>query len=131
MRTSALGLAPYVQIAIDPEKARLLNVSVDDAAQTARLATGGAIASKARLPSGLVDVVVQADGAERGNLELVRRQLVRSIDGRLIPLGDIAEIRSMKQPVVIEREDGRRIVTVSANPIDGVPISVLTSESVS
>jgi len=127
VRTSALGLAPYVQITIDPEKARLLNVSADDAAQTARLATGGAIASKARLPSGLVNVVVQGSGAERGNLELESRQTVRSSDGRLIPLGDLAMIRASKQPVVIEREDGRRIVTVSANPADGVPISVLTS----
>ena len=127
VRTSALGLAPYEQIAIDPDKARLLNVSADDAAQTARIATGGAIASKARLPSGLVNVVVRADGANRGNLELVSRQMVRSSDGRLIPLGDIAQIRSSKQPVVLEREDGRRIVTVSANPVDGVPISVLTS----
>ncbi len=127
VRTSALGLAPYVQIAIDAGRARLLNVSPDDAAQTARLTTGGAIASKARLPSGLVNVVVQADAAERGDLELVRRQMVRSADGQLVPLADVAQIRSSKQPVVIEREDGRRIVTVTANPQEGVPISVLTS----
>ena len=127
VRTSGLGLAPYVQIAIDPQRARLLGVSADDAAQTARLATGGAIASKVRLPTGLVDVVVQADGGERGDLELVRRQMVRGGDGRLIPLGDLAQIRSSSQPVVIEREDGQRTVTVSANPQEGVPISVLTS----
>lgn len=127
VRTSALGLAPYVQISIDADRARLLNVSPDEAAQTVRLATGGAIASKARLPSGLVNVVVQADAAKRGDLERLQRQTVRSSDGKLVPLGDIAQIRSSKQPEVIEREDGHRIVTVSANPQEGVPISVLTS----
>lgn len=58
VRTSDLGLQPRLTIGVDFEKARLLNVSPDDAAQTARLASGGAIATKARLDSGLVDVVV-------------------------------------------------------------------------
>lgn len=127
VRTSSIGVAPYVQIRIDQDRARLLNVSPDEAAQSARLATGGAIAAKARMPSGLVNVVVQSDAAERGDLESIQRQAVRSSDGRLVPLGDLAEIDVSQQPIVIDREDGRRIVTVSANPKDGAPLSALTS----
>lgn len=127
VRTSDLGVAPYVAIGIDEEKARLLNVNSDDAAQTARIATAGAIAAKARLPSGLIDVLVRSDAAEQGSLDEIARQPIRSGDGTMIPLGDVSRITRSQQPVVLEREDGRRVVTVSANPVAGAPIGPVTA----
>ncbi len=127
VRTSDLGLAPHVAIGIDEERALLLNINSDDAARTARIATAGAIAAKARLPSGLVDVVVRSDAAEKGSLDDVERQPVRNGEGALIPLGDVSTSTRSRQPVVIERENGGRVVTVSANPTEGTPIGLATS----
>ena len=127
VRRSDLGLAPYVSIAIDDRKAQLLDVNPNDAAQTARIGTAGAIATRARLPSGLIDVVVQSDAAHDGDLDEIQRQLVRSSDGTAIPLGDVSRVARSQQPVILEREDGRRTVTVSANPAAGAPIGRVTS----
>ncbi|MDQ6929527.1 MAG: efflux RND transporter permease subunit, partial [Candidatus Eremiobacteraeota bacterium] len=64
VRTSDGGLEPRLQISVDSRKAVMLDVKPDDAAQTARIATGGALAYRARLSSGLVDVIVRANGGE-------------------------------------------------------------------
>ncbi len=127
VRLSSGGLEPRLQLTVDPEKARLLNVSPDDAAQTARIASGGSIATKARLPSGLVNVVVQSNAARSGDLDALRRLTVRSTDGKLIPLGALVTMTATKEPTVIQREDGERVVTVSANPVDGAPIGLVTA----
>jgi HAE1 family hydrophobic/amphiphilic exporter-1 len=126
VRSSNGGLGPRIQIDIDSRRAQLLNVSPDDAAQTARLATGGTIAAKARLASGLVNVVVQADAGESGDLEQLKRFTVRSSDGKLIPLGLIARITRESEPTVIQRENRERVVTVSANTVDAAPIGLVS-----
>ena len=126
VRTSNGGIGPRIQIAIDGGKARLLDVSADDAAQTARIATGGTIATKARLTSGLVDVVVRSDAARTGDLDRVKRFTIRSGDGKLIPLGDVAAVESMTEPAVIARENGKRVVTVSANAAGDAPIGLIS-----
>ncbi len=127
VRTSDAGLQPRLQISIDMYRARLLDVSPDDAAQTARIASGGAIAAKARLPSGQVNVIVRSDAAESGDADALGRFTVRSHDGRLIPLEDLSQTILLFQPGVIQREDGTRIVIVSANAREGLPISLLSS----
>ncbi len=126
VRLSDAGLAPRLEIDIDPAKAALLGVAPDDAAQTARIATGGAIASRLRLPAGLIDVLVRSDGAERGDLDGVLRSSVRDARGRLVPLADLAGVRRGFEPAVVEREDGERVVSVTANALPGVPIGRVT-----
>lgn len=126
VRLSDAGLEPRVQIAIDPVRAATLGVATDDAAQTARIATGGAIASRLRLPSGLTDVLVRFDGAQRGDLDAVLRASVRDRDGRLVPLADLSDVRRSVQAAVVERENGERVVSVTANALPGVPIGRVT-----
>ena len=62
VRTSDFGLQPRLTFRVDMDEARLLDVSPDDIAQTARIATGGAIADEgpARLRAD------QCRGASRG-----------------------------------------------------------------
>jgi HAE1 family hydrophobic/amphiphilic exporter-1 len=127
VRVSNAGVRPRLQIDIDPQRARLLNVSVDDAAQTARIATGGSIATRVRVPSGLVDVVVRSDAASSGSLDALRRYTVRSGDGRRIPLGDLSNMLRTVEPTVIQREGGERIVTVSANAAGGGAIGSIAA----
>jgi len=123
---SNVGLEPRLQLRLDSQRARLLNVSPDDAAQTARIASGGSIAMKSRLPSGLVNVVVQSSAAASGQLEALKQFTVRSADGILVPLGDIFRISVTQEPAVIQRENGERVVSVSANTVNDEPISFVT-----
>ncbi len=126
VRASDAGIGRRLDIRIDPSRAMLLGVATDDAAQTARIATGGAIAAKVRMPTGLANVVVRSDAASNGDLDAVLRVPVRSADARLVPLADLASISSASEPSVIERENGERVVTVSANTVGSAPIGLVT-----
>src|SRR5581483_253321 len=126
VRLSDAGMEPRIQIAIDAVKAAELGVSTDDAAQTARIATGGVVASRLRLPGSLTDVLIRTDAAQRGDLEAALRTSVRDRTGRLIPLADVATVSRTARPGVVERENGERIVSVTANALPGVPIGRIT-----
>jgi HAE1 family hydrophobic/amphiphilic exporter-1 len=127
VRTSDLGLQPRLTIGVDMDKTRLLNASPDDVAQTARIASGGAIATKARLNSGLVDVVVRADAADLGSIDALEQFSVRSALGARVPIGDLTRIRTGVEPTVIARENGERVVSVSANAAGDAPISLVAT----
>src|SRR5580704_4193506 len=126
VRTSNGGVGRRIDISVDPGKAMLLGVSTDDAARTARIATGGEIAAKVRTTSGLTNVVVRSDATAHGDLDAVMRTPVRAADARLVPLSDVASIDSTTEPSIIERENGRRIVTVTANTVGSAPIGLVT-----
>nr|MDQ6930378.1 efflux RND transporter permease subunit [Candidatus Eremiobacteraeota bacterium] len=119
-------LEPRLQISVDSRKAVVLDVKPDDAAQTARIATGGALAYRARLSSGLVDVIVRANGGERGDMQAIRDLKIRSGNGQLVPLHDVAALTNGTQPGVIERENRERVVAVTANAVGSAPIGLVT-----
>ncbi len=52
---------------------------------------------------------------------------MRNAEGILVPLGDIAHLERTQVPAIIQRENGARVATVSANPRDGAPIGPLSS----
>ena len=126
VRASDVGVGTKLDIVVDSSRATLLGVSADDAAQTARIATGGAIAAKVRTAWGLTNVVVRSDAALRGDLDAALRLAVRASDGRLIPLGDLTTVAASSEPGVIERENGERIVSVTANAVGSAPIGLVT-----
>jgi HAE1 family hydrophobic/amphiphilic exporter-1 len=122
VRVSDAGMTPHVELTVDSAKALALGVSTDDAAQTARIATGGAIAARLRLPDGLADVLLQSDATHRGDLRRALDLTVRDRTGRLVPLADVVDVKRGRRPAVIERENGERVVSVTANARSGVPI---------
>lgn len=127
IRSSDLGIEPRINLAVDMDKARLLDISPDDAAQTARLVSGGTLATRARLDSGLVDVVVGSDAGLSGDLDKLVDYSVRSNSGERVPLADLTKLTYSTEPTIIQRENGERVVSVSANAASDVPISLLTS----
>ena len=127
VRTSDVGVAPELAISVDPQRALLMNVSPAAVAQSARAASGGTIATKLRTDSGLVDVVVRGNLRTLGALQTLRRATVRTADGTRVPLESAARFRIEQQPIAIQREDGNRIVSVTANARDGAPIGRITT----
>ena len=128
VRTSNAGLAPYLDIVVDEERARQLGISPQDAARTDRIATGGEIATKVRLPSGLVDVLERSDAADRNDIGEVRRFSIRSAASMLVPLGDVAVAAASREPLAIVRENRERVVVVTANTINGAPIGLVSGD---
>jgi HAE1 family hydrophobic/amphiphilic exporter-1 len=119
VQTSAELAAPRLNVDIDQAKAELLGVSPADAANAARIAVDGAVATKVRTPTGLIDVRVQFPQADRSTVEDLQNVRVRAQDGTLVPLGDIASFTWTKAPTRIERYNRQRVVNVTSDLLAG------------
>jgi hydrophobic/amphiphilic exporter-1 (mainly G- bacteria), HAE1 family len=104
-----------LNINIDRAKCAVLGVSPGAASTAARTAIGGAVATRVRTESGLVDVRVQLPAQWRNRLADVQDIRVRANDGiSLYRLRDLATFSYAPAPTKIERLDKQRIVRVSA-----------------
>ncbi len=120
------GLQPHLEVTIDSRRALLLGVAPDDGAQTARILSAGILATRVRVPSGLVDVIVRGDALARGELERLQRFPVRSAAATAVPLRALDTLAQSADPAIVERENGERIVTVTANTRGSAPIGLVT-----
>ncbi len=114
VRRSDVGTVQNLDWRIDDGRAQLLDVNADDAAQTARIASAGTLATRVRTNDGLIDVVVRASAPSS-------TARVRSQSGMLVPLADLLRQTAHPEPLVIHRENRARVVTVTANARDGMP----------
>ena len=128
VQTSTEIAGPRLEIDVDRARAALLGVSPEAAASTARAAIGGTIATKVRMPEGLINAVVQLPPATRNDENQLRAVQVRADNGDLVPLSSVAHFTWMREPTSLTRQDRQRIVTVSAFTKNGAPISKVTAK---
>ena len=103
-----------LNINIDRAKCALLGVNPGAAATAARVAIGGAVATRVRTDTGLVDVRVQLPAIDRNRLADVENIQVRANDGvSLYRLSDLASFTFAPSPTKLERLDKQRIVSVT------------------
>jgi len=114
VQTGAESNGPRLNIYVDPKRAALLGVAPGSAATAARIAVGGAVATKVRTPTGLVDVRVRLPESYRGSIDDLKRIRVRAQDGiSIYHLGDVADFEMTKAPTKITRLDKQRVVLVT------------------
>ncbi len=128
VQTSNSVAGPRLEIQIDRGKAAQLGVSPQDAAMTGRAAVGGIIATKVRMPEGLVYTIVRLPQPFRGSVAALQDLQVRNAAGGLVPLSSVASFTWTEEPPLIERQDRHRIVRVYANQADGAPIGLVTQK---
>ena len=120
VQTGAENESDRLNIAIDRAKCAMLGVDPGAAAIAARIAIGGAVATRVRTVSGLVDVRVQLPAQDRNHFADVQNIKVRSSDGSMFRLADVASFSFAKAPAKIERLDKQRVVRVLAGIDPGV-----------
>jgi HAE1 family hydrophobic/amphiphilic exporter-1 len=128
VQTGAEAAAPGLNINIDRDRCSLLGVNPGDAATAARIAIGGAVATRVRTPRGLVDVRVELPAAYRNSLEHIRNIQVRAGDGSLYRLADVASFTYEKRPTKIERLDKQRVETVTGDLEAGTALGAVTQK---
>ena len=126
VQTGSETAAPRLNINIDREKCSLLGVNPGDASTAARIAIGGAVATRVRTSSGLVDVRVELPAAYRNRIEQVRNIQVRAGDGSLYRLGDVATFTYDTEPTKLERLDKERVVRVTGGLEPGTALGAVT-----
>jgi HAE1 family hydrophobic/amphiphilic exporter-1 len=114
VQTGAESEAQRLNITIDREKCALLGISPGAVSTAARIAIGGAVATRVRTDSGLVDVRVQVPEQWRDRLADIENIRVRANDGvSIYHLSDVASFTYELAPTKIERRDKQRIVRVT------------------
>ena len=124
--TSAETGAPRLNVDIDRAKCTLLGINPADAANVARIAVDGAVATRVRTSTGLVDVRVQFPLAMRSTVEQLRAVRVRANDGSLVPIGSVAAFNWTTAPTKIERMNRQRVVNVVGDLLPGYSLGDVT-----
>jgi HAE1 family hydrophobic/amphiphilic exporter-1 len=121
VQTGAESEGDRLNIDIDRARCAQLGVNPGTAATAARIALGGAVATKVRTPTGLVDVRIQLPFDARNRLPDVEAIRVRANDGvSVYRLSDLATFSFAKAPTKIERLDKQRIARVTGGIDPGV-----------
>ncbi len=106
---------PEVQIRIDRERAYRLGLSIYQVANTVQTATLGKVATRYREGSDEIDVRLRFKEQYRDSLDAVRSIPLRTAAGQTIYLEQVADVSTGEGPIMINRENQARRVSVTAN----------------
>ncbi len=115
LQTEQQVLIPQVRIALDRERAQLYGVQVGDLAEILETALNGRVVGQVLDGQRTYDVYVWYDEPFRGDLQAIGKMLVDTPSGEKVPLSLLADVREAKGPNIINRENVRRRIVVSAN----------------
>jgi HAE1 family hydrophobic/amphiphilic exporter-1 len=121
--SSSSALEPQLEVQFDRAKAQALNVSIATAANAARAAFGGTIATQFETADGLEQVEViypqslQTSVAELANIP------IRSNTGSIVHLGDFASFVNAPVTPLITRQDRNTVIHITANIAPGYTLS--------
>ncbi len=105
------------RVEVRPRRADLarLGLTVLDVANTVELALEGEAVSRLVRGAFHHPIVVHLEAKDRKNLASIRNLLVRTADGHLLPLGDVADVRLALTANNVSRENLSRRVVVAHN----------------
>ena len=115
LQTEKQVLIPQVRIALDRERAQLYGVRVGDLAELLETALNGRVVGQVLDGQRTYDVIVWYDEPFRDDIEALGEMLVDTPSGEKVPLALLADVREAKGPNIINRENARRRIVVSAN----------------
>ncbi|HEY8428340.1 MAG TPA: efflux RND transporter permease subunit, partial [Sandaracinaceae bacterium] len=110
--------APQIDLRTDWEAAADLGVSPADVAQALEIAIAGRDAGDYRVGSSSYRILVQLADAPHRRLEEILDLTIRNAEGALVRLGDVTTTERLQGPMLIERKNQRRIMTVRPNVAD-------------
>ncbi|MCY3771692.1 MAG: efflux RND transporter permease subunit, partial [Gemmatimonadetes bacterium] len=119
---------PEIQVGMLPE-ARTLGLTLDDLARQTRAAFFGAEAVRVQRGRDEVRVYVRLPEEQRDSVTDIEGYRLHTPAGADVPVGRVAALSSGTSPPAIRRQDGQRVVTVSAD-VDPVVVSAATANDI-
>jgi multidrug efflux pump subunit AcrB len=113
------GGKPQIDLSLLPG-ATTLGLTSEGVARQVRSAFFGAEAVREQRDRNELKVMVRLPEAQRASAEDIADLRIRAGASGSVALGEVAKVTPNRAPTVINREDGRRIVTVSAENAPGV-----------
>lgn len=103
---------PELQIDIDERRLARYGVAKDDVQSIIEMAIGGKVASQVYEEERKFNLVVRYDRPFRDNAEAIGKIKVPTDDGQMIPISELATIRTITGPLIIYRENHVRYCAV-------------------
>ncbi|MBF4692730.1 efflux RND transporter permease subunit [Fusibacter ferrireducens] len=118
---------PQIKIGINKLKATQLGTNVSTVALQLRGELGGVEATTMRINEDEVDVIIKRDSNEIDDLGTLKSLFIATQNGMMVPLRSISDIQIEEGISNISREDGKRVITVSADLKTGYNSSDITN----
>jgi HAE1 family hydrophobic/amphiphilic exporter-1 len=128
--SSAENLTPQVNVEFDRTAAQALGVSIGTASSAVRAALGGLVATQFEAPNGLKDVQVIFPLQDQTSLDQLRAIEVRSNNGAIVSIGQIANLVYAPAQPVITRVNRQTVIHVTANVAPGYALSNVQNDFV-
>ncbi len=106
---------PQVQIIADRDACARYGVNVSNILEVVELAIGGEVIDQVFLNTRRFGIHVRFDERFRDDPETIQNLLVHTSSGMLLPLSQVAKIKTTVGPIQINREKNQRRWTISAN----------------
>jgi HAE1 family hydrophobic/amphiphilic exporter-1 len=117
--TTFSASSPQFFLAIDRDKARMLNVPIPNIFETLSINLGTAYVNDFNAFGRVYQVRAQADQAFRIERDDILKLKVRSATGALVPLGTLVEIRDVTGPALVQRYNMYVAVPLQGNAAPG------------
>jgi len=109
------GDQAQLTIDVNREAVARYGINVSDVQKMIEAAIGGKVVGKVYEGEKRFDIVVRYTPEYRSSIESVREMLVPSPSGGRIPMSQLASIKLVDGPTIIQREDGLRQISVRTN----------------
>jgi len=106
---------PQQRIKMLRDKIADLGLDVRDVTEVIETAVAGSRAGEFRVAGNSYAILVQLENAERRSIEEILDLTLRTPDGEQVALRNLVESSGGRGPVVIERKDQQRLISVKAN----------------
>ncbi len=106
---------PQIQIRPDRRALARYGIKMSELSEKIDVAFGGETVSQISQGDRVFDLMVRYDEDHRGSIKAIRNARLTLEDGTVVPLSELASIKSRSGPNTISREDVQRKIVVSAN----------------
>ena len=111
---------PKVFVDLDREKAKTLEVQINDVFAVLQGYMGSIYVNDFNLFGRVYKVMIQADGSYRDKIEDIGQLYVRSMDGEMVPLNTLLDVENVLGPISLNRYNMFRSATVTGVPAPGM-----------
>ena len=109
---------PQQRIHVARDKIADLGLTARDVTEVIETAVAGSKAGEYRVEGNAYNILVQLEDAERRSIDEILDLTLRTPDGEQVALRNLVTTESGRGPVIIERKDQQRLISVTANVAD-------------
>lgn len=112
------------EVRITPDRVRLSDngLSARELGESVDAFNDGIRVAEVTVEGKRIDLTLKGPDPERESTQAIRSLPVVTSDGRIVPVGNLADVKETTGPTEIQRIDRSRTMTVSVSPKDSLPL---------